>query len=75
MSSISGLLLKAHMVEVSKIQTINASLNGSKDKPQDVDFLSFWKAWNTVNEKFVRTKVASTTTDKDKVYGANQRDG
>ncbi len=52
------------------MQTINASLNGTKDKPEDVDFALFWKAWNTVNEKFVRTKVASTTTDKDKVYGA-----
>lgn len=61
---------KAHMVEAGKIQTINASLNSTKDKPEDVDFALFWKAWNTVNEKFVRTKVASTTTDKDKVYGA-----
>lgn len=61
---------KAHMVEASKIQTINASLNSTKDKPEDVDFALFWKAWNTVNEKFVRTKVASTTTDQDKVYGA-----
>lgn len=61
---------KAHMIEVGKIQTINASLNSTKDKPEDVDFALFWKAWNTVNEKFVRTKVASTTTDKDKVYGA-----
>lgn len=58
------------MIEVGKIQTINASLNSTKDKPEDVDFALFWKAWNTVNEKFVRTKVASTTTDKDKVYGA-----
>lgn len=58
------------MVEASKIQTINASLNSTKDKPEDVDFALFWKAWNTVNEKFVRTKVASTTTDQDKVYGA-----
>ncbi len=61
---------KAHTVEASKIQTINASLGATKDKPEDVDFALFWKAWNTVNEKFVRTKVASTTTDKDKVYGA-----
>lgn len=63
---------QSQTAEASKIQTINASLNGTKDKPEDVDFSLFWKAWNIVNEKFVRTKVASTTTDKDKVYGAIQ---
>ncbi len=63
---------KAHTVEASKIDSISLSLNATKDKPEEVDFALFWKAWNTVNEKFVRTKVASTTTDKDKIYGAIQ---
>jgi carboxyl-terminal processing protease len=60
----------AHAVEASKIQNVGLTLNATKDKPQEVDFALFWKAWNIVNEKFVRTKVASTTTDQDKVYGA-----
>ncbi len=42
-----------------------------EDKVGKVDFASFWKAWNIVNEKFV---AVSTTTkavdDQGRVYGA-----
>ncbi len=63
---------KTHSVEAGKIQALNQSLNGEKNKPENVDFALFWKAWNTLNEKFVQTKAASTTLDKDRVYGAIQ---
>ena len=46
-------------------------LNQTEDKPAEVDFAPFWKAWNLINEKYV---PASTTADKvddqEKVYGA-----
>ncbi len=61
---------KSQMVEASKIQTITASLNGDKNKPDQVDFTLFWKVWNIVNEKFVQTHKATSTTDTDRVYGA-----
>ncbi len=34
--------------------------------PDDVDFSTFWKAWNILNEKYAGT----TTTDQNKVWGA-----
>ncbi len=41
--------------------------------PESVDFSSFWKAWNLINEKYV---PASTTAEKvgerEKIYGAIQ---
>ncbi len=33
-----------------------------------IDFESFWKTWNIINEKFVST--ASSTSDQEKVWGA-----
>jgi carboxyl-terminal processing protease len=45
--------------------------NKEKDMPIGVDFSSFWKVWNVINEKFVSTKNA-TTTDQDRVWGAIQ---
>lgn len=61
---------KSQTVEASKMQVISQSLNGAKDKPNQVDFTLFWKVWNTVNEKFVQTHKATTTTDTDRIYGA-----
>lgn len=61
---------KSQTVEASKMQIISQGLNGTKDKPNQVDFTLFWKVWNTVNEKFVQTHVATSTTDTDKIYGA-----
>lgn len=62
---------KAHTAEASKIQALSASLNGNTGKAESVDFSLFWKAWSTVNDKFVQTKATSTVvTDKDRVYGA-----
>jgi carboxyl-terminal processing protease len=42
--------------------------NMEEGKPADVDFQSFWKAWNILNEKYAGT----STSDQEKVYGAIQ---
>jgi carboxyl-terminal processing protease len=63
---------QSQTAEASKIAGISDSLNATKDAPGNVDFSLFWKAWNIVNEKFVQTHHASTTTDKDRIYGAIQ---
>jgi len=45
--------------------------NQTMDQPGNVDFSSFWKAWNTINEKYVpASTTAETVTTQDKVYGA-----
>ena len=59
-------------LEVQKADTL---ANKETDKPDAVDFSPFWKAWNTLNEKYVpaHTNATSTpVTDQDKVYGAIQ---
>lgn len=54
--------------DLSQISTI---INKDTGKPDNVDFSMFWKAWQTLNEKYVATHHASTTpTDLDRVYGA-----
>lgn len=60
---------KSQTVEASKIEAISQSLNGTKDKPKEVDFALFWKVWNTVNEKFV-SSATTTKSDTDRLYGA-----
>ena len=42
--------------------------NKDTGQPEQVDFASFWQAWNVINEKFVTT--ATSTTAQEKVYGA-----
>jgi carboxyl-terminal processing protease len=42
--------------------------NKASGKPNEVDFSTFWKAWNVINEKYAGT----STTDQEKVYGAIQ---
>ncbi|MBU3668574.1 MAG: S41 family peptidase [Candidatus Taylorbacteria bacterium] len=61
---------KSQTAEASKMQAISESLNGTKDKPNQVDFALFWKVWNTVNEKYVATHGTTTPSDTDRVYGA-----
>lgn len=38
----------------------------------NVDFDTFWKAWNVINEKYVPTTSSTTPTDQEKVWGAIQ---
>lgn len=45
--------------------------NKTAGQPLSVDFAPFWKAWNTLNDKFVDTATSSKTiTDQTKVWGA-----
>lgn len=61
---------KKAVPEVPSILLENKELG----KPISVDFASFWKAWNVINQKFVGTTASSSkpVTDQDKVYGAIQ---
>jgi len=45
--------------------------NKTVGQPISVDFAPFWKAWNTLNDKFVDTATSSkTVTDQTKIWGA-----
>lgn len=46
---------------------ITSVINKDADKPSNVDFNIFWRAWNILNEKFVAN---GSTTDQKKVWGA-----
>jgi carboxyl-terminal processing protease len=62
---------QSNLVEAGRVNNIVTTLNGNKDRPEAVDFTLFWKAWNIVNEKYVKTrKATSTATDQDRIYGA-----
>ena len=49
--------------EIDKV----ALLNKETGVETQADFAPFWKAWNTINEKY---PGASNTTDQERVYGA-----
>ncbi len=54
--------------EIEKVTTLS---NKETGKQTPVDFSPFWKAWNTLNEKFVATHASGAdVTDQDKVWGA-----
>lgn len=73
---------KAHTVEASRMQTLTIGTVDPTQTDSNVDFSLFWKAWGIVNDKFVQTHIASTTSsstpnalsesdiNKAKVYGA-----
>jgi len=59
-------------VEASKVPGV---VNTEKGKPKTApaDFALFWKAWTTLNDKYVATHNSTTSpapTDQDRVYGA-----
>jgi carboxyl-terminal processing protease len=59
-------------VEASKIPGV---VNTEKSKPKEIgaDFELFWKAWTTLNAKYVATHNSTSTpapTNQDRVYGA-----
>ena len=49
-----------------------ASIINKNDTTKNVDFASFWKAWNTIDEKFIPSNSTSTekASDQARVYGA-----
>ena len=63
----------AGMRNVPDISLVTELTNKEGDKPSEVDFSAFWRAWRVLNDKYIPTKVATTTvavTDQDKVWGA-----
>ncbi len=55
---------------VSPISFVDVQ-NKTVGQPISVDFAPFWKAWNTLNDKFVDTATSSKTiTDQTKIWGA-----
>src|SRR4051812_33768383 len=42
-------------------QGVSNAIVGTVQAPSDVDLAPVWKAWNTINDKFVPAAVASTT--------------
>lgn len=50
---------------------VSSAENG---KPSTVDFGTFWKVWNTINEKYVGTGTTTGkhVTDQEKVWGSIQ---
>ena len=53
---------------VSGIDHMQKNISGGSA----VDFDTFWKAWNIINEKYVPTTSSTTPTDQEKVWGAIQ---
>ena len=59
-----------HTAEAGKVPGV---VNADKSKPKDVDFELFWKAWTTLNDKYVATHNSTSSpapTTQDRVYGA-----
>lgn len=59
---------KDHRSDEEKLATIINKTDTSKN----VDFQAFWKAWNTIDEKFIPTNSSTTerVSDQTRVYGA-----
>lgn len=57
-----------------RLSSAASELEGNNlDRPSDVDFSAFWKAWNLINEKYVpASTTAEQVSDEEKVYGAIQ---
>lgn len=51
------------------IEAISILNNKEEGKPEQIDFAPFWKAWNTLDEKFVG-KGTTTISSQEKVWGA-----
>jgi len=60
---------KGQIPEVDKVVGIS---NKETGKPAELDFSPFWKAWNTLDEKFVPTNASNTepVSDQDKLWAA-----
>lgn len=60
---------------LSKATAINL-VGQEVSKPDQVDFSTFWKAWNLINEKYIadngnnHSTTTKIVTDQDKVWGA-----
>lgn len=52
------------------ILKITSLSNKEKEESEITDFSVFWKAWNTLNDKFVPTAKNKGITDQEKIWGA-----
>jgi carboxyl-terminal processing protease len=48
-------------------KNITGVVNRDLNKPEDVDFMTFWKAWNVINEKYVDN---DEVVPQNKIWGA-----
>jgi carboxyl-terminal processing protease len=57
-----------------RLSNAASALEGENtERPSNVDFSAFWKAWNLINEKYVpASTTAEQISDDEKVYGAIQ---
>src|SRR3989338_5877487 len=60
--------------QASEIVKPTTLYNTETNKPEEVDFSSFWKVWNYLDDKYVSTTASSSknVTDQDRVWGAIQ---
>jgi len=62
---------RSNQSDINKITSLAAK---EEDKPEQVDFSPFWRAWNIIGEKYIADNGNSSTTkkvtDQDKVWGA-----
>jgi carboxyl-terminal processing protease len=65
----SGLSVGADKNQISASMPVATDRNLS---PAVIDFSPLWKAWNTINEKFVPATTTGAITDEEKLYGAIQ---
>lgn len=56
------------------IERVTELTNKEGGKPEQVDFSTFWQAWNIINDKYIATNGTSTSekpvTSQEKVWGA-----
>lgn len=68
---LGGMLFQANSQLEASIITL--PVDNAANKPLEVDFTTFWKAWQLVNQNFVGTATTSTKiSDQDKIFGATQ---
>ena len=63
----SGIFIKGGQ----SLQAFTLPLFGPSGAPrEDVDLTTFWKVWNTLDEKFVRNASTTPPTNDELIYGA-----
>jgi carboxyl-terminal processing protease len=50
--------------------SVPINIENSKDENQNVDFASFWKVWNLLDQKFAPATSSQKMFNQDRVYGA-----
>ncbi len=60
-----------HKGEAQVSATVGNLVGETEGEPSDVNFASFWKVWNLINEKYVpASTTAKVVTEDKKIYGA-----